>query len=271
CFDEDESELFIGIGTLLGFDFPSQSKKLVFSTGAAIDKHNYYGKIPALDDTWEIICVRGPLTAELLKIDKKYAVTDGAVLVKEMVTTTPEKKYPCSFMPHLGSLQFGDFSSFFNRLGIHYIDPRQDPHFVINEILSSEKLLSEAMHGAIVADALRIPWIPVKMFRQVNEYKWMDWQMSLGMENKFTYLHEVFDKNFLVKISKHKFNINSKAFHLITSSLYEKYQSKVVLANMEKKLHGLKKRDGFLSEENKLNNRVEQLLEMLHHVKKQNV
>lgn len=37
------------------------------------------------------------------------------------------------------------------------------------------------MHGAIVADAYRIPWIGVDMYG-INKFKWQDWMLSLGLD-----------------------------------------------------------------------------------------
>ena len=46
------------------------------------------------------------------------------------------------------------------------------------------------------ADALRVPWIPVKIFSSINELKWKDWCGSLGLENNpITLAYLNLDKN----------------------------------------------------------------------------
>jgi succinoglycan biosynthesis protein ExoV len=53
---------------------------------------------------------------------------------------------------------------------------------VLDHMLASEVVVCEAMHGAIVADALRIPWIASRPLMRVNRAKWQDWADSLGLE-----------------------------------------------------------------------------------------
>src|SRR5205814_2371845 len=42
-------------------------------------------------------------------------------------------------------------------------------------------LVTEAMHGAVVADALRVPWIALRMYSKIDEFKWRDWCASLRL------------------------------------------------------------------------------------------
>ncbi|MEM8612949.1 MAG: polysaccharide pyruvyl transferase family protein, partial [Cyanobacteria bacterium P01_H01_bin.105] len=39
----------------------------------------------------------------------------------------------------------------------------------------------EAMHGAIVADALRTAWIPIVTSPRILSFKWRDWCASIGV------------------------------------------------------------------------------------------
>ena len=38
------------------------------------------------------------------------------------------------------------------------------------------------MHGAIIADTLRIPWIPISTRPSINTFKWLDWCESMELE-----------------------------------------------------------------------------------------
>ena len=46
----------------------------------------------------------------------------------------------------------------------------------------SKLVVTEAMHGAIVADAFRVKWIPVSWHNFIVDYKWRDWCGSLNMQ-----------------------------------------------------------------------------------------
>lgn len=75
----------------------------------------------------------------------------------------------------------GDWQDATARAGLHYIDPCGDVERVITDILASDLVVTEAMHGAIVADALRVPWIPVRPLQAPHRGKWLDWATALDV------------------------------------------------------------------------------------------
>ncbi len=185
-FDDDNSHLFIGVGTLLNHRIPQADKVTVFGSGHG------YGSLPAITPQWQFYCVRGPMTAKALELSPELAITDPAALAPLFYTKQHQKHYPVSFMPHCDSARYGDWQDICKRAGVHYIDPRLPYMHVFAEICRSEHLLTEAMHGAILADAFRVPWTPVKAYSHISEYKWQDWLLSVGITDaSFSSLPEI--------------------------------------------------------------------------------
>lgn len=175
-FDEDASTLFVGIGTLLNHRIPAAKRRIVFGSGYG------YGSLPQLDASWTIVCVRGPLTARKLSLPGSRSAIDPAVFIHELFPHRSQQKiYPVSFMPHCASAAQGDWRLVCEMAGIHYIDPRQDVVKVMTELASSQLLLAEAMHGAIAAEAFRVPWIPLNCYEHISAFKWQDWCESLSL------------------------------------------------------------------------------------------
>lgn len=184
-FDDDANHLFIGVGTLLNHRIPAAERVTVFGSGHG------YGRLPNITPCWQFYCVRGPLTAKTLGLDAKLAITDPANLVPLFYPQQHATTYDVSFMPHCDSARLGDWAAVCHLAGIHFIDPRQPYFDVFAQIKSSALLLTEAMHGAILADAFRTPWVPVKAYPHISEYKWQDWLLSVGLNAPFQALTPV--------------------------------------------------------------------------------
>jgi succinoglycan biosynthesis protein ExoV len=52
---------------------------------------------------------------------------------------------------------------------------------VLNDIQRSEHWLPEALHGAVVANALRVPWMPVRIYPHSLTFKRPDSCASIGL------------------------------------------------------------------------------------------
>jgi succinoglycan biosynthesis protein ExoV len=179
-FDDDESSIFLGIGSTL-YDFlPASSRKVVFGAG-----YGGYTPVPIIDARWRFYFVRGRMTAEKLRLDVSMAVGDAAILVRSGEVPRPAKTHKASFMPHWESAHHGDWADIARAAGLHYIDPSSDVERVLTDILASEVVITEAMHGAIVADALRVPWIAVRPLQTRHRMKWLDWASVLDLDVRF--------------------------------------------------------------------------------------
>lgn len=177
-FDDREDEIFLGIGSILFPNFPAQSRKIVFGAG-----YGGYTSPPKLDANWTVYFVRGVHTARVLGLPETKAVGDAAILLRSCVDArTPVKRYKASFIPHWESARDGSWEDVCRVAGLHYIDPRSSVEEVLDQIRASELVLAEAMHGAIVSDALRVPWIPVRPVQGDHRMKWYDWASALGID-----------------------------------------------------------------------------------------
>ena len=228
-FDEDTRTIFLGIGTIIGLKkgYNDTKKIIVFSSGATNQHIHTYGTIPKIDSKYDIYCVRGPMTAKLLNLDNDLAITDGALLTRFVYKPRISKKYKCSYMPHVGSYYFYPYwKNLLEQVGINVIDPRIEPLKIVDQIVSSELLIAEAMHGAIIADAYRVPWIPVRCYETINEFKWIDFSLSVGLKYEPIELPSIFSSSFLNSYLKNKFHIKISPFKSNDPFIFKKRRDK---------------------------------------------
>lgn len=175
--DDDPSTLFLGIGSVLDARHGADVTKVVAGTG-----YGGYEGVPKLDASWVIHWVRGPGTAHLLGLPAELGLGDPAMLLPMAGFGHANGGRTVGFMPHFESLPLGAWPEVAALAGIDLIDPRDDPAGIIAAIGNCRLLLTEAMHGAIVADALRVPWIALQPLMAVHRAKWHDWADVLGLQ-----------------------------------------------------------------------------------------
>lgn len=176
---------FVGIGTVIGRPVRDKRALHVMGSGVGYDPpDNWRG----LSVTFH--AVRGPLSARVLGLDPSAAVTDGAVLTP-LVPGFPQRAAPSGspvVIPHFESLRDerpdgrGGWAEAARLAGFALLDPRGRPRDVVGRIAASPLVLTESLHGAILADAYGVPWIAFASTANFSRFKWVDWALSVGRE-----------------------------------------------------------------------------------------
>lgn len=186
--DDDESEWFVGIGTLLNHRLPANGRLHIMGSGAG------YGEPMKVDSRVVFHAVRGHLTAQALGLPASSVVTDAAVLIRR--TEIPGR---CAPKVRVGvmftgqSLDVFDWLTLCEQEGYLPISCHWPVDRVLKEMQRCELLLTEAMHGAIVADALRIPWVPIVCNDGILAAKWQDWLSALKLDYEPAMIQPLFD------------------------------------------------------------------------------
>jgi succinoglycan biosynthesis protein ExoV len=186
-FDDNEDVRVSGIGTIITSAMPPAKKWYVFSSGVG------YGYPPASfgDSSWETLCVRGPLSAEILGLPKDKFITDGAALLNTLAEFKPlseAERKGVIFVPHHHALITGQWEKVCQQAGVEFVNPQSDAKTVIQKIRNAKLVLADAMHAAIIADAMRVPWVPLITSSQINTFKWLDWTQTINLPYRPTVL-----------------------------------------------------------------------------------
>ena len=203
-FDGSGDTLFAGIGSILNERFPAGQKTIIFGSGVGYERRPI-----SVPRNWDVRFVRGPLSAAKLGLDPALAICDPAILVKRFYSRSTPRQ-PFSFMPH--------WTHASSRLrvicednGFGYIDPADEIAASIARIAATEVLVTEALHGAIVADALGVPWIPVTHARAYTS-KWVDYTRSVGLAYRPNTFHALWHSELSGPLGRAKMWSKAKLF-----------------------------------------------------------
>lgn len=178
----DDDILMFGIGTLLGQKIEHNGRVIVCGSGCG-----YEPDIESVKKDWKIFFVRGPRTSGVLKLPRELAITDPAILTPEYLPAKP-KTSRIAFIPHWETSRNPLWKKICAMADIDYIDPLAPVDEVLSQISAAKMVITEAMHGAIIADAYRVPFIPVSTSARINHFKWQDWTDSLKISFNIEYL-----------------------------------------------------------------------------------
>jgi succinoglycan biosynthesis protein ExoV len=184
AWDPSDGISFSGIGTIINRVMLSKvSRCIVLGSGVG------YGPAPDGfgNGRWKVLSVRGPISARVLGLDASLALTDAAIALSaiDRFRQPPSKSgSDIVFMPHAYSERTGHWEEVCKAAGVKYLSPEADSKVAVETIRSARFVLADAMHAAIVADTLRVPWIPLSSSVHNNTFKWLDWTLSLGLPYK---------------------------------------------------------------------------------------
>lgn len=127
--------------------------------------------------------VRGPLTSHLLGLPHRLAIADAAYLVRKAIKRDelPTRGDRVAYMPHISTCKTTTHRKVCEQLNIDFIDPESDRMTILASIARARVLVTEALHGAIVSDSLRTPWVPVVTSQNILGLKWIDHCASIGI------------------------------------------------------------------------------------------
>lgn len=266
-FDDDDREVLIGIGSIIGLakSTPRTSRRIYFSSGFAAGAPGTYGQLPVISPLEDIVCVRGPLTARAWGIAPEKAVVDGAMLVGRLLDVPqPARRTPYAYMPHVGSFSFfQDWKTLLEDLDIALIDPADDPMAVLQAIKGAEVVIAEAMHGAIVADALGVPWVPAAFYDTVNAFKWEDFTASVGLPYRPFRAGPLFDERFYGPLIRQR--LSRYGMGMLSGPAkraYGAYQRNVMEKKVVRAFRKMKEARPELSDRGALNTHLDKLTEL---------
>ncbi|WP_187972498.1 polysaccharide pyruvyl transferase family protein [Aquibium microcysteis] len=125
------------------------------------------------------VAVRGELSLRALASPADDVLLgDPAVLVSELVSPPGHKRHRWGFVPHVRSVhRWRSWNGNRHKL----IDPAAPAWRVVDEIASCETIVSQSLHGLIVADALGVKnvWVAPSEAMQGGRFKFDDYFTTL--------------------------------------------------------------------------------------------
>lgn len=226
-FTEKSDNVLVGIGSVLDSRFDKYQQKFLLGAGA---RNNH--SVPTLDNSWQVLFVRGPKTQAALASQRKVDfITDPAILIGDYYTQV-ENPTNIGLIPYFRSDQ-QLWKKIADKLGYKFISPCCSVEEFSQAISECKFVVTEAMHGAIFADSIRVPWYSYSSLTRHHEqethlFKWQDWCLSMGLtfeelelpliwENDNVFKRWIKEKLMIKKLKQ----ITLSHCHLSTTASYE--------------------------------------------------
>lgn len=184
CFDDPNDGISMTvIGTTIESTVPNSRAVIVFGSGTSYSPPppDFPGK------RWNIVAVRGPLTAKVLNLPADKVVADAAFVIRAFPEAKPvaeSKRSGVLFVPHHTTARRGYWQEVCDRAGVEYLDVRGNSFDILAKVKKAKLLLAESLHTGIVGDLVRVPWVPMASSPEINSFKWLDWAATVKVPYK---------------------------------------------------------------------------------------
>jgi succinoglycan biosynthesis protein ExoV len=184
----DDDVAVLGIGTILNdaLRVGPATRLIVFGSG-----FGYPQKTIRLPKRLDIRFLRGPLSCQALGLPASAALADGAYLFRDEFRRLAEgvrQSEPVGYLPHRTSLETQLPLWREPWLVPQRIDPSLPPKDYVRRVAACRHIVTECLHGAILADILRIPFTVVQSAPTFHSFKWLDWAASLDLDLSIAFL-----------------------------------------------------------------------------------
>jgi succinoglycan biosynthesis protein ExoV len=127
----------------------------------------------------------------MLGIDRSFAAIDPAILTSRIYDSATSVSPGSVFMPHHSTHASAgtELRAICETIGLHYVSPLDDAEAIIAKIAAARRVVTEALHGAVVAESYDVPWVPVVFGSKVLAEKWLDFAASIGVEYQPVEIH----------------------------------------------------------------------------------
>ncbi len=165
-----DSPHFLGMGSILERASPNS---IVLGSGFLTRPQ------PGLIDAGNVVAVRGALSAAGLRHTSSVLLGDPMVLLPEITPLRRDPKGPIGLIPHISDVAR---ARRMDLTGIKIIDPADNPWEVVKQIAGCSRILSQSLHGLIVADALQVPniWLAPSPEMKGGAFKFEDYYSTIN-------------------------------------------------------------------------------------------
>ena len=184
CFNDsgDSEENYCLIGSILNNRYVNKNT-VIWGSGTQD------ASIKLTNKPKKVLAVRGPLTRKYLLnqgINCPEIYGDPSVLLPHFYKPNVAKKHKIGLIPHWESLTSPVVKEICKDSRVHLIKMKGYNYWtdVIDEILSCEYIVSESLHGLIVAETYGIPNLWCNITLNKYDIKFHDYFQSIGVDRK---------------------------------------------------------------------------------------